>query len=96
VVRRLVAVVLAGALLLGPGVSLVGVAVLMNPAAHASCVLAAPGAGVSVGDVPDHLDVTTRDGVAIRLEHSQLVQAATIIDIGARTSVSAATGWSWR
>ena len=84
--RRLVAVVLAGALLLGPGVSLVGVAVLMNPAAHASCVLAAPGAGVSVGDVPDHLDVTTRDGVAIRLEHSQLVHAATIIDTGARTS----------
>jgi murein DD-endopeptidase MepM/ murein hydrolase activator NlpD len=85
VVRRLVAVVLAGALLLGPGVSLVGVAVLMNPAAHAACVLTAPGAGVSVGDVPDHLDVTTRDGVALRLEHSQLVHAATIIDIGART-----------
>ena len=34
-----------------------GVAVLMNPAAHASCVLTVPGAGVSVGDVPDHLDV---------------------------------------
>jgi murein DD-endopeptidase MepM/ murein hydrolase activator NlpD len=83
---RVVVVVLAGALLLGPGVSLVGVAVLMNPAAHASCVLTAPGAGLSVGDVPDHLDVTTSDGVNIRLEQNQLVHAATVIDTGARTS----------
>jgi len=83
---RVVVVVLAGALLAGPGVSLVGVAVLMNPAADASCVLTAPGAGVSVGDVPDHIDVTTRDGVAIRLEQNQIVHAAMVIDIGARTS----------
>jgi murein DD-endopeptidase MepM/ murein hydrolase activator NlpD len=84
--RRLVAMVVAGALLLGPGVSLVGVAVVMNPAAHASCLLNAPGAGVSIGDVPDHIDATTSDGATIRLSRSQLAHAATIIDIGARTS----------
>jgi len=85
-VKRLVVVVLTGALLLGPGVGLVGVAVVMNPAAHASCLLTAPGSGLSVGDVPDHLDATTSDGVTIRLERSQLVHAATVIDTGARTS----------
>jgi len=85
-VKRLVVVVLAGAFLLGPVVSLVGVAMVMNPADHAPCLLTAPGAGLSIGDVPDHLDATTSDGVTIRLERNQLVHAATVIDTGARTS----------
>ena len=47
------------AFLLGPGLSMVGVAVLMNPAARAACLSESTGAGVSVGDVPDHLDART-------------------------------------
>ena len=68
--------------LFGPASCLAGMAVLVNPAAQASCL---PGAGLSVGAVPDHLDATTSDGTGIRLGPAQLTHAATIIDTGGRT-----------
>lgn len=79
--RRAVLAVLV-VTLFGPASCLAGMAVLMNPAAQAFCL---PGAGLSVGAVPDHLDATTSDGNGIRLGRAQLTHAATIIDTGGRT-----------
>ena len=47
------------ALLLGPATCLMGMAVLLNPAAQASCLTTA---GMTVGAVPNHLVVTTGSG----------------------------------
>jgi hypothetical protein len=83
---RLAVAGLITAFLFGPGLCMVGVAVLMNPSARASCLSASAGVGVSVGDVPDHLDVRSSDGIRLRLSQKQLAHAATIIDVGARTA----------
>src|SRR5688572_18484172 len=83
---RLAVAGLGVAFLLGPVLSMVGVAVLMNPAARAACLSESAGAGVSVGDVPDHLDARTSDGINVKLSREQLVHAATIIDVGATTA----------
>lgn len=74
---------LAGALvavLFGPATLLIGVGVLMNPAAQATC-LTATGLLV-VGEVPEYLDATTADGVRVRLNRAQLTHAATILQVG--------------
>lgn len=73
------------ALLLGPATCLVGLAVVMNPAAQATCLPNAA-AGLGVGEIPNHVDATTRDGTRIRVNHRQLTNAATIIDIGGHTA----------
>jgi murein DD-endopeptidase MepM/ murein hydrolase activator NlpD len=78
VLKKVAAAVLA-LVLLGPMLGLVGVGVLMNPAA-ANCVV--PGGSVTVGDVPESLTVTTRDGTTFTLNKTQLTHAATIIAIG--------------
>jgi murein DD-endopeptidase MepM/ murein hydrolase activator NlpD len=70
---------LAALVLLGPMVVLVSVGLLVNPSA-ASC--AAPGGSVQVGDVPDELTSTTRDGEQIVLGKAELTHAATIIETG--------------
>ena len=77
--KKLALVVIA-VLLLGPMFALVGVGVLMNPAATADCTV--PGGSVEVGDVPDELDVETRSGERFTLNHDQLTHAATIIETG--------------
>ncbi|UTT60564.1 M23 family metallopeptidase [Cellulosimicrobium cellulans] len=66
-------------LLLGPTIGLVAVGLLMNPAATTSCTV---DGGVTIGDVPDSLTVTTRDGETFTLNKKQLTHAATIIEIG--------------
>nr|WP_246086986.1 peptidoglycan DD-metalloendopeptidase family protein [Nocardioides humi] len=63
---------------------MVSIAMLMNPAANAACTIGT-GNGVTVGNIPDSLDVTTADGTTFTLNHQQLTHAATIIDIGSRT-----------
>lgn len=76
-------VLLAGALvavLFGPATLLIGVGVLMNPAAQATC-LTATGLLV-VGEVPGHLDATTANGDRVRLNRAQLIHAATILQAG--------------
>lgn len=75
---KLTAAVLA-LLLLGPMLGLVGIGVLMNPAA-ANC--ATPGGSVTVGAVPESLTVTTANGETFTLNRQQLTHAATIITIG--------------
>ena len=68
-------------LLLGPILPLLGVAVVMNPAAKATCVTGT----MTVGPIPDSLTAITSDGVTVTLDRTQLGHAATIITVGART-----------
>lgn len=76
---RKVIAALAALTLLAPMVVLTSVGLLMNPAT-ASC--AAPASPVDVGDVPDELTATTRNGETLTLGQAQLTHAATIIETG--------------
>ena len=79
-------VILAALVLIGPMVALVGVGALMNPATTAAaCTTDGGGGSVEVGDVPDSLTATTRDGTQVTLDKKQLTHAATIIQIGNKT-----------
>lgn len=71
----------AAGMLLAPLVSLLGVAVLMNPAVTNQAVCIA--SGIVLGPIPDSLEVTTRDGTTLTLDRTQLGHAATIIQVGA-------------
>jgi murein DD-endopeptidase MepM/ murein hydrolase activator NlpD len=73
-------IALAALLLLGPFIALVGIGVLMNPAANAACTI--DGSGITVGNIPDELTATTANGERITLNRQQLTHAATIIEIG--------------
>lgn len=66
-----------------PMLSLLGVAVLVNPAVtnQALCIAS----DVLLGPIPDQLEATTANGATFTLNHTQLTRAATIIDTGART-----------
>jgi murein DD-endopeptidase MepM/ murein hydrolase activator NlpD len=79
--------VLASVLLLafGPASLLLAIAVLLNPAAHASCGSLSSSQPLTVGPVPDQLAATTADGVHVQLTHGQLTRAARIIEIGSQT-----------
>lgn len=66
--------------LAAPFLSVVGIGLLMNPAANATCTI--PVGSVTVGDIPDELAVETRDGESFTLNRQQLTHAATIIEIG--------------
>lgn len=79
--RKAIAV-LAALLLLGPMIGLVSVGLLLNPAT-VSC--AAADSGVRVGQVPDELTATTRNGETITLGKAELSHAATIIETGSAT-----------
>lgn len=66
-------------LMIGPSSALVGVGVLMNPAAIAACMTGS----LSVGPIPESLTVTLADGQQVTLGKRQLTHAATIITVGA-------------
>ena len=66
--------------LVAPFLSMVGIGLLMNPAATWACTV--PGGGLQVGEVPDELAVETRDGESFTLNKKQLTHAATIIETG--------------
>lgn len=76
------ALLLAGVLFAGPVTVLVAPALIANPA-----VLQAAACSVSsltvVAEVPDELVATTRDGVQVVLNKTQLTHARTVIQIGA-------------
>ncbi|MCH3973635.1 M23 family metallopeptidase [Bifidobacterium tibiigranuli] len=78
---RKLGIAILALLLLGPSIMLVGVGLLVNPAASAACTT--PG-GLNVGAVPDSLKVTTRDGSTFTLTKAQLTHAATIISVGSK------------
>ncbi|OYO08881.1 metalloendopeptidase [Enemella evansiae] len=75
-----VVLAVAALMLLGPMLGLLGIGVLMNPAANAACTVG--GDGISVGNIPDELTVTTQDGTTFTLNRQQLTHAATIIQVG--------------
>jgi murein DD-endopeptidase MepM/ murein hydrolase activator NlpD len=68
-------------LLLGPSLPLLAVAVVMNPAAKATCLA---NSGLAVGAIPDSLTARTKDGTPVTLNKKQLTHAATIITVGSR------------
>ncbi|MCB1299550.1 MAG: hypothetical protein KDB08_11285, partial [Microthrixaceae bacterium] len=76
---RKLAVAALALMFFAPAVALLGIGVLMNPAA-AHC--AAPAGAVNLGPVPDSLTVTTANGETFTLNRQQLTHAATIIAIG--------------
>jgi hypothetical protein len=78
-VKKLAAAALA-LVLLGPSFALVGIGVLMNPASTAACTVT--GNGITIGDVPESLTVTTANGETFALNNRQLTHAATIIETG--------------
>jgi hypothetical protein len=78
-VFRKLAVAALALMFFSPAVALLGIGVLMNPAA-AHC--ATPGGTVNLGPVPDSLTVTTANGETFTLNRQQLTHAATIIAIG--------------
>ncbi|MTV26424.1 hypothetical protein FTX61_13515 [Nitriliruptoraceae bacterium ZYF776] len=79
--RLLIAVLVAG-LLFGPSVPLLAVAVLLHPAAEASCLDLT---STIVGEPPGPLTATTADGRQLTLDDTQLAHAHTIVTIGAQT-----------
>lgn len=65
-----------------PAAGLLGVSVLMSPAAIAACLSST---SLVVGVVPESLTATTQSGAAVTLDHQQLTHAATVITVGAQT-----------
>ncbi len=65
-----------------PVAGLLGVSVLMSPAAIAACLSST---SLVVGVVPESLTATTQSGATVTLDHQQLTHAATVITVGAQT-----------
>ncbi|WP_374225750.1 MULTISPECIES: M23 family metallopeptidase [unclassified Microbacterium] len=82
--KKALIVLLAAAVMFGPTVMLLGVGVLLNPAARAEATCL-PGSTLVVEPIPDSLTATTRNGETITLNRQQLTHAATIITIGSQT-----------
>ena len=82
--RKILTTFVLAAFFLGPSVVLLGLGVLMNPAARAEAICL-PGTTLTVGPIPDSLTATTRNGEAVTLNRAQLTHAATIITIGGQT-----------
>ena len=78
--KKLAVLALVSALL-APFASLVGIGLLMNPAANATCTITGNDT-VTVGEVPEELSVTTAQGETFTLDNQQLTHAATIIETG--------------
>lgn len=75
-------VVSAAALVAMLPMSLLGVGLLMSPAAFAACLSST---SLVVGPIPDSLTSTARSGATVTLDRQQLTHAATIITVGAQT-----------
>src|SRR5690625_4935080 len=80
--RKILAVLALTGLLFGPVAVLLGLGLLINPAAGASCL---PGMPLTVGPIPDSLEVRTKNGQRFTLNRQQLTHAGTIIDVGGQT-----------
>jgi hypothetical protein len=81
--KKVLLALMAALVLGGPGMALLGVAVVMNPAAKGTCLT---DAGLILGPIPDTLEVESTDGEHLTLDAAQLGHAATIITTGTRTS----------
>ncbi|WP_418887738.1 hypothetical protein [Microbacterium schleiferi] len=74
-------VIAAAALVAMLPMSLLGVGLLMSPAAFAACLSST---SLVVGPIPESLTATTRSGATVTLDRQQLTRAATIITVGRR------------
>jgi len=72
----------AALILAGPAALVLMVAVLANPSAVAACTTSS----LSVGPVPDSLTATTKDGVTVTLDKTQLTHAATILTVAGQVN----------
>ena len=72
------AIAVVALMLLAPTLGLVTVGLVVNPTAIA-CLASS---GLTVGNVPDSLVVTTANGETFTLNKQQLTHAATIITVG--------------
>ena len=72
---------LVAVLLFAPSVPLLAVAVLLHPAAEASCLDLTS----TIGEPPGRLTATTADGRQLTLDGVQLAHAHTIVSVGAST-----------
>jgi cell wall-associated NlpC family hydrolase len=79
--KAVIGLVLVG-LFFGPASCLLGIGVLLNPAAQAACLPSS----VAVEQTPDHLTLRTSDDIAVTLDQAQLTHAATIVSVGAGTN----------
>lgn len=68
-------------ILFGPATVVLGLAVLLNPAAQADCLTSS----VAVERTPNSLTATRSDGVKVTLDRAQLTRAATIVSVGGGT-----------
>lgn len=80
--RRLTIGLCLAALLLGPASCVLVLAVVMNPAAQASCL---PSGGFVVAGHPTQLTAHRSDGATVTLDQRQLTRASTIISVGGGT-----------
>ncbi|EYT56583.1 peptidase M23 [Leucobacter sp. UCD-THU] len=78
--KRIIALLAVAALLLTPAAATLSVAVFLNPATTACST-----GSLTVGEIPDSLTATTKNGEQITLTRAQLTHAATIIAVGGQT-----------
>ena len=81
--RRSISAVVISTFLFGPTFGFLALAVLLNPAAQASCL---PPGGTVTGAVPNHLEAFTAAGEPVWLDTVQLTRASTIINVGGATA----------
>ncbi len=72
----------AALVLAGPAALLLLIAVLANPSVVAACTTSS----LSIGPVPDSLTATTKDGVSVTLDKTQLTHAATIVTVAGQVN----------
>lgn len=70
------------AILFGPATLVLGLGVVMNPAAQASCLSSN---SLVAAEVPTQLTATRSDNIEVTLDHAELTRAATIISVGGAT-----------
>jgi hypothetical protein len=77
-------IITAAAVLFGPALTMIGVGVFVNPALVDAELCAASTLTLS-GTLPSNLTATTTDGTTVTLDQTQLAGAATIITVGGHT-----------
>jgi hypothetical protein len=83
--KLILGAVTAATVLFGPASAMIGVGLFVNPALVEAELCGASTPTVS-GIIPDSLIATTTEGTTVSLDHTQLSRAATIIEVGERTS----------
>lgn len=73
---------LAALVCIGPATLLVLIGLLVNPSVIAACTTST----LSVGPIQDSLTATTKDGVTVTLDKTQLTHAATIITVAGQVN----------